>query len=79
VSPIISLWAISNEKQSSNDKLYEQWNYIVQSVDSLHKDTIGEAVEQSIHESNESSGTDIGQYENYGRDLGRQMYYYLES
>ena len=60
-------------------RIYEQWNSIVQSVDGLHRDTIGEAVEQSnsnVHESDESSGTNIRQNRN---DLDKNMYYYVET
>jgi len=60
-------------------RIHKQWNSIVQSVDGLHRDTIGEAVEQSnsnINESDESSGTNIRKY---GNNLDRQMYYYVES
>jgi len=67
------------KEQSNNLRIYEQWNSIVQSVDGLHRDTIGEAVEQSnsnINESDESSGTNIRKC---GNDLDRQMYYYVES
>ena len=60
-------------------RIYEQQNSIVQSVDGLNRDTIGEAVEQSnsnVHESNEYSATDIRRNRN---DIDKNMYYYVET
>ena len=59
-------------------QINEQFNSIAQLVDGLHRDTIGEAVEQNnstVNESDESSGTNIRQN---GNDLDKNMYFYVD-